>query len=445
MARLQEKDLINALRNKLKDALGEGYEVETHKEVSAVFGFIKETFDLVVFYHDDVICGIESKDNPLIFSYVNRFQELWISRLNKVGLRYGIIYYGDDHNLYFWTKGDYELTKLSLEDAIIAIKGNQKCGKRLTFSDITEDFRKFIPPELDNKRNSIMELFSDADLEYDEKRGVMWLSTKAEDKFFHLLLNNNEDNNEYRHVCRYTTQHSLFLTMKEHNHVMCSITCMNDKGETSYADKYVGYGAFANSSETIKENNDCFILSFCNEELIDNLTMWRLYGNDGKGVCMEYDVNSLRIDDKEFFFAPVSYGDEQEKHPILDLIRNIRHWEKGGWHFELKRWYIWKHFFKSHLFKDENEVRLLFIWTDKSRDNIEWIIDSTNSIVSRICKFPIDDNRFPLILTNVIIGPKCPDQASNVDQFIYMNRQQKTMKDSPLKSAVEASKIEDYR
>ena len=84
MARLQEKDVINIFRNKLKDALGKGYEVEIHREVSAVFGYIKETFDLVVFYHDDVICGIECKDKLLISSYVYRIKELWISRLNKV-------------------------------------------------------------------------------------------------------------------------------------------------------------------------------------------------------------------------------------------------------------------------------------------------------------------------------------------------------------------------
>ena len=51
---------------------------------------------------------------------------------------------------------------------------------------------------------------------------------------------------DYGHVCRYTTLKSLFLAMNSGNNVMCSITCMNDKGETSYADKYVGYGAFAN-------------------------------------------------------------------------------------------------------------------------------------------------------------------------------------------------------
>ena len=78
-------------------------------------------------------------------------------------------------------------------------------------------------------------------------------------------------------------------------------------------------------------------------------------------------------------------------------------------------------------------------------ENVEWIIDSTNSIVSRIYKFPIDNKSFPLTLANAIIGPKCPDQASNVDQFNYMNRQQKIIKETFLQPAVKPSKIDNYR
>ena len=201
----------------------------------------------------------------------------------------------------------------------------------------------------------------------------------------------------------------------------------------------------ANSTTSIKENNDCFILSCCNKDMVDNLTMWRLYGNDGKGVCLEYDVDITKIDGKEFFFAPVSYGKAINDHPALDYIQKIRHWKKNGWCFELKRWYIWKHFFKSYLFKEENEVRLLYIWTEDSKDRVEWIMDSTNNIVSRICKFSMSDGRLPVSLTNAIIGPKCPEQGSNVDQFRYMNSQTKTMIDSWSKPAVKTSKIEDYR
>lgn len=445
--RVSEAD-INDLKLKLEKALGEGYEVEVHKEVSSSMGFVKEVFDLVIFYHGDAICGVNYKFKAIGSLLVDRFQDSYISKLEKVGLKYGIVYNGENQNIYFWAKGNHQFEKFDFDNMVIAITGDRKCGERVESVDIMAEFSGLIPDELDlsiDQISGIQALFTDDNLEYDDKNASIWLKSKAEDDFFRLLLQNGEKDVDYTHVCRYTSMNSLFLTMKNAKHVMCSLTCMNDKGETSYADKYVGYGAFANTTNSIKENNDCFILSCCNKEMTDNLTMWRLYGNDGKGVCLEYDVDLSKIDNKEFFYSPVSYGDEINKHPVLDYIRSIRQWKNNGWCFELKRWYIWKHFFKSHLFKEEKEVRLLFVWTDKSPDEVEWIMDSTNGIASRICKFSISGGRLPLTLTNAIIGPKCLDQASNVDQFNYMNRQQKTMKETLLDPAVKPSKIEDYR
>ena len=444
------EDDINTLKQRLEKALGDGYEVETHKEVSALMGIFKETYDLVIFYHGDAICGVEYKYKVGGSLFYDRFQDLYIDRLKKVGLKYGIAYFGENHGLLLWTKGSYKFEPFSFDNMVIAIKGNQNCGARFSPTDVAAEFSGFMSDELVKELNGnqitrIQSLFTNESLNYDEKNASMWLNEDAEDDFFKILLQKSDSEDDSKHVCRYTSLNSLFLAMKGGNHVMCSITCMNDKGETSYADKYVGYGAFSNSSKSIKENNDCFILSCCNKDMVDNLTMWRLYGNNGKGVCMEYDVDLSKIDNKEFFFAPVSYGKERNEHPALEFIKKIRQWKKRGWCFELKRWYIWKHFFKSYLFKEEQEVRLLFIWTEKCKDEVEWIMDSTNSIASRICLFPISGGRLPITLTGAIIGPKCPDQGTHVDQFNYMNGQTKTMKDSWLNPAVRPSKIEDYR
>lgn len=73
-------------------------------------------------------------------------------------------------------------------------------------------------------------------------------------------------------------------------------------------------------------------------------------------------------------------------------------------------------------------------------------MDSSNSIASSLCLFDIDKGMFPLSLSSAIIGPKCPQQASNIAQFNYMNVQQKVF---PLirwnKKSITASKINDYR
>ena len=441
---------INTLKLRLEKAFGEEYEVEVHKEVSDLMGSSKETYDLVIFYHGDAICGVEYKYKAGGSFFYDRLQDLYINRLKKVGLKYGISYFGEKHGLLLWTKDSYKFESFSFNDMVIAIKGNQNCGARFSPTDVAAEISSFMPDELVDELNGnqitrIQSLFTGENLNYDEQSASMWLNEDAEDDLFKILLQKSESEDDSKHVCRYTSLSSLFLALKDGNHVMCSITCMNDKGETSYADKYVGYGAFSSSSKSIKENNDCFILSCCNKDMKDNLTMWRLYGNDGKGVCLEYDVDLSKIDNKEFFYTPVSYAMSMNDHPALDFIKKIRQWKERGWCFVLKRWYIWKHFFKSHLFKEEKEVRLLYIWTEKSTDTIKWIMDSTNNIASRICLFPMSDGRLPLTLTGVIIGPKCPDQRTHVDQFNYMNGQTKTMKDSWQKPAVRASKIEDYR
>ena len=439
----------NAFRKILKEALGDGYEVEMNKEVSAQFGHNNEIFDYVVFHNGDAIAAIDYKYNVAAHMLVLNSQKNYIDRFKKVGIKYGIEYFGERHELLVWIKGVDQFELFNFNDLIFAIKGNQICGERFKIDfihkkivELADEVITSINKDLVHK---IIGLFSEENIEYDEGKASISLKQEAEDDLFRILLLQDDDLGIVKHVCRYSSLNSLFLTMRDGCHAMCSITCMNDKGELSYADKYVSYGAYSISTQTIVENNNCFILSCCKQDMVDNLKMWRLYGNEGRGVCLEYDVDISKIDNKDFFYGPVSYGRGKNDHPKLNFIRNLRHWKKNGWGFELKRWYIWKHFFKSYLFKDEEEVRLLFINIEESKENVEWIMDSTNNIASRICKFLITDNRFPMILTKAIIGPKCHEQGSNVDQFNYMNRQTKTMSESWLKPAIKPSGIEDYR
>ena len=90
MSLLVTEEDIEVLRRRLVKAFGEGYEVETNKEVCALMGIIKETFDLVLFYHGDAICGIEYKYKVGGSFFYDRIQDLYINKLKKVGLKYGI-------------------------------------------------------------------------------------------------------------------------------------------------------------------------------------------------------------------------------------------------------------------------------------------------------------------------------------------------------------------
>ena len=94
-----EEDMID-LKQRLETAFGTGYEVDIGRQVFALTGTEKLTFDLVIFYQGDAICGIEYKHKVAGPMFMERFQDLFIERLKKVGLPYGFYYAGEDKKLY---------------------------------------------------------------------------------------------------------------------------------------------------------------------------------------------------------------------------------------------------------------------------------------------------------------------------------------------------------
>lgn len=439
-----EQDLQN-LHKLLIEGLGTHYQVEQSLAVEGCLPFIKETFDYVILKDAEPLAAIEYKS--FAYSIQLHTHEEWLfDKFKKVGIQFGVLYFGRRDEFYLYKKGKYHFTKLSQNGLMAALKNGNGIGEIPLVDDVATEILSCLPEDLVDEMDvelhtKMGELFTAENLCFDMVNGEVSFNDSIEDEFFRLLL----PEASHKSLCRYTTLNSLFLTLKDKTHCMCSLTCMNDKGEISYADKYVHYGVYAYSRQIVEENNDCFILSCCNNNKLDDLTMWRLYGDQGKGVCLEYDYIDKAIDNIHFFFAPVSYGREKNKHPQLEFIRNINNWEHEGWHFKLKRWYIWKHFFKSYLFKDEQECRLLFIPSENSTADIRWIMDSTNSIVSRIALFCVSDTTFPLKLRSVLVGPKCPEQESNVNQLSFMNGKQNVIPSRGLFAIVKASSIKDYR
>lgn len=126
------------------------------------------------------------------------------------------------------------------------------------------------------------------------------------------------------------------------------------------------------------------------------------------------------------------------------------------WHFRFNRWDIWKHFFKSYLYKDEQEIRLLYIEPDKEPTTDEdtngiktmWIQDSKNTIACRMKTFGIQHNKkavFPLSLVSALLGSKCSSKETNESQYSYLFATSKVMPDAVAYNKVEPSKIKTYR
>ncbi|MBQ3244006.1 MAG: DUF2971 domain-containing protein [Bacteroidaceae bacterium] len=438
-----------SLAKKIQETLGADYEVDVNVEVSSMAGLVKELFDIVIFHKKLVIAVLDYRYGFASFN-IPQNAEIYQNRFKKVGVKCGIIYFGRGDKFYIWNKGVLGFQTLDFSNLVVAIKEKRNFGLRPLIDEIAFEILSCKPTLYDEQltietHKELDELFSESSIEYDDDNGVFFLKTEYEDSFFKLLLSCSTP----KSICRYTSLESLFLTIRDNKQPMCSITCMNDKGEVSYTDKYIGLYAFAESQSSIVENNNCFILSCCNLRKSDDLTMWRLYGNDAKGACIEYEINEELIDEEKFFLSPVSYGQDDGTHYELEFIRQILNKRLNGWKLEFKRWFIWKHFFKSYLFKDEEEFRLLFITNndvcDRIKPEIKWIMDSTNNIVSRICLFSLNDGSFPLKLRKAIIGPKCPELDCNVVQLNFMNSHTKTIMPIRWKYSISASKIQDYR
>ena len=114
-----------------------------------------------------------------------------------------------------------------------------------------------------------------------------YLNEEKEDLLFRKLLGEYKKDD----LCRFMTMNSIFRTCNEKAQSMCCIICMNDKSETDYATQKLNL-TIQNDSEEI---NGCYIMSCCDIESKNNFTMWRLYADDAKGVCIEYKKEAFNL------------------------------------------------------------------------------------------------------------------------------------------------------
>ncbi|MCM1142667.1 MAG: DUF2971 domain-containing protein, partial [Muribaculum sp.] len=277
--------------------------------------------------------------------------------------------------------------------------------ENLSDDDVRSVFKRIISEsQIDEKaKDDLKDIIASACfVSFDNSTFIIDESTERH--FFLKLLGDTANK-----VCRYTSVPSIYRTINDKEQSMCSIVCMNDTSELHYAASLIGYEAL----EFRREGNSCYILSCADKRKKDDLTMWRLYGDDGRGVNIEYDVDKHFIDSySSFSMAPVSYADKYGVDRRLDLIKNLLGVTIGGAKLSLSQWGIWQHFFKPYEYHDEAEIRLLF-WNQCDLNDAEehaeepgnyptfkrkWIFESTYEVVAPIACFKIAPapSNFPL-------------------------------------------------
>ena len=437
-----KQDLSERLRKGFTDRL---FTVRTDERLYALFAKIV--------YADIVVYDVDG--SPVAVFEVKGFPQAWalrkqldfsLSRTYEVQkVRYSIVTDGEE--FWLWSQGNKEFIKTDFDNVLETIKnGLPALGDEPTLELIINAIVEAATKVGLKQRNAIKSFLEKPRtrslFKTDAKTGkIEFSSPSAEDAFFAHLLNGKIPTK----LCRFTTRHNLFLLLKDGKQNMCSIVCMNDKSEETYADKKIGSGD--SWEKLLLENNNCFILSMLPQEKSDDLTMWRLYGDDAKGVCLNYEIKEKQRGRKlkgDFYISSVSYGESAKKHRELDFLCGVGLINLNHWQFQFNRLHIWRHFFKSFRFKDEKEVRLLYLTDGKNKEEKQWIENSESGIVSKMLLFPMrPTDTFPLTLTNVIVGPKAPEPKKIAEQFGFIVSQEWDNYTAPI--LVSPSDIKEYR
>lgn len=221
---------------------------------------------------------------------------------------------------------------------------------------------------------------------------------------------------EGNQVCRFSSLDSLFSSLKYGTFRMNGLPGMNDKDEGLFAWNMIN-NPQKMSTDTGKERkkliNNVFIISYSDITKRDDLSMWRLYGDDSRGVCCVYSVQKDMIKDR-FFLQKINYILPPQKGEKLedDLLAKLKEFadrqsDKKNLDFSPIIF-----FYKHKDYELENEVRLLVdnktisaYKTDPFKT--EWLLTSSNSIPNPY--IDIEKVAFPLKLEEIILGPNMND------------------------------------
>ena len=273
-------------------------------------------------------------------------------------------------------------------------------------------------------------------LDWNKPYGIeyMWFSN-----YFRGLKNsvNQSFCLEDRHIAKYTSLDTALMMLNSGKMRMMSVTAMNDKMEIGHL-----YGELRNEDSAYLEDKtkihyarQRYITSFTNK--IDDLTMWRLYGDNGKGVCLvfsePYECN---------YYFPVDYSGANSEICLKakDICEELG---KHGIKFTFKSLEaIWQYYLKPKGFSDEQELRYLRIDNSKP-DGYSLASNGIISCYKDLSLISGEDNseiQFPADLVGIILGPNMKNVEINKFQLEALA----TEKGIPLFMGVRNSSINYY-
>lgn len=376
--------------------------------------------------------------------------------------RYGVLTNTERHLLYDKSSPEDGFREVSFEEVVNALLNDPEIAftgdlREQIARIIQDNASKYLPGNseliefLANGTLSKKVNFSNSSNTFSfvgDKRGIQ----SFENQFFIKLIGEFKE----KSICRYTSLNTLYFMLNNLTFRMNGIAGMNDKSEVNYVDTYllgVEKPLYKEHYNTIIAMNKRYISSCTSINRKDDLTLWRLYSEDGKGVCLVFNVRTKYLKNK-ILLNRVKYADKNGRNAELDYLKAIKDEVEAltGFNFEFRKLGYWKHFFKPYDYSIEEEIRLLVIDDDTlTKVNSDWVITREHRILIPFIDVALNDAAFPIRLSEIILGPKCPEKEVNLVQIEELIRRKKReIKEEDKESSlaglqVRLSDIEHYR
>lgn len=419
-------------------------------------------FDLVIYRGNNPLAVIEVKGSFENKNILARATDQVRSALSITNARFGIVTDNKQFFLYDRSIKDQDFQTVTFEEIInILLKPKTIRVIKKDIEHVSQIIKNAAEDHLTENQDLNMLVNSRtflSKIKFNSERNSYYFVedeggiSSFENQFFIKMLGEFKESK----ICRYTSLSSIFDTLNYQSFRMNGLVGMNDRTEVNYVESYLNGASKPLNKEhynTVIAINNRYITSCSGVDRKDDLTMWRLYGDDAKGVCVVYDVQKRNLN-SHVLLQKVKYADRNGKHKELDFLKQIKETVEltTGFKFEFRKIGFWKHFFKPYDYSIEEEVRLLVI-DNKSliKMKTDWVMTYTHSIVNPVIDFELNNPSFPVHLSEIVLGPKCPELETNMVQLKEMIRRKrklisnKSIINSLTKIKVELSEITHYR
>ena len=277
------------------------------------------------------------------------------------------------------------------------------------FDNLDELFDKYLPIRNEEFVESIKEEFKRIGIELEDVKfntydNRYWL-------YFDLsrYITNKEKEEKPSFLCKYVSLGTYMNMLKNRTFRINSITSMNDTSESFFLGEFL-CDIYKSSEERYKEivkNHNTLITSL--SKRYDSALMWRLYGDNGKGACLVFDVKDAEA-------KPILYiGEKASRYQQLrTAIRNLN---KEGINIFIRDIESLRFYVKSNQFDYEEEYRLLYSSDDISCTQYE-------DLISYYKDLKIDEKgcipELGIRIKEIIVGANLPQREVNYPLLVNL-------------------------